>query len=131
MIRRPPRSTRTDTLFPYTTLFRSSKEPLGPLVREGDDQWGDIGRWSLNALILAEEYGVTSENVDEMVESSENPEVRRLLGVEGSMGEMLGVDNKWGYNIVKQVGNYGQVFAKFIGAETPIGLERGLNAQYK
>ncbi|HEY9539867.1 MAG TPA: amino acid ABC transporter substrate-binding protein [Kiloniellaceae bacterium] len=108
-----------------------SKEPLGPLVREGDDQWGDIVRWSLNALILAEEYGVTSENVDEMVESSENPEVRRLLGVEGSMGEMLGVDNKWGYNIVKQVGNYGQVFAKFIGAETPIGLERGLNAQYK
>src|SRR3546814_4518120 len=94
-----------------------SKEPLGPLVREGDDQWGDIVRWSLNALILAEEYGVTSENVDEMVESSENPEVRRLLGVEGSMGEMLGVDNKWGYNIVKQVGNYGQVFAKFIGAK--------------
>src|SRR3546814_13684316 len=108
-----------------------SSDLLGPLVREGDDQWGDIVRWSLNALILAEEYGVTSENVDEMVESSENPEVRRLLGVEGSMGEMLGVDNKWGYNIVKQVGNYGQVFATFIGAETPIGLARGLHAQYR
>ena len=108
-----------------------SKEPLGPLVRHGDDQWGDVVRWTLNALILAEEYGVTSENIDEMVASSENPEVRRLLGVEGDMGKMLGLDNKWAYNAVKQVGNYGEVFEKYIGANTPIGLERGLNAQYK
>ena len=108
-----------------------SKEPLGPLVREGDDAWGDIVRWSLNALILAEEYGVTSENVDEMAQSSENPEVKRLLGTEGDMGAMLGLDNKWAYNIVKQVGNYGEVYEQFIGANTPIGLERGLNAQYK
>jgi general L-amino acid transport system substrate-binding protein len=108
-----------------------SKEPLGPLVRHGDDQWGDIVRWSLNALILAEEYGVTSENVDEMAKGTDNPEINRLLGAEGNMGEMLGLDNKWAYNIVKQVGNYGEVFEKFIGSSTPIGLERGLNAQYK
>jgi general L-amino acid transport system substrate-binding protein len=108
-----------------------SKEPLGPLVRHGDDQWGDIVRWSLNALILAEEYGVTSENVDDMAKGTDNPEINRLLGTEGNMGEMLGLDNKWAYNIVKQVGNYGEVFEKFIGSSTPIGLERGLNAQYK
>jgi general L-amino acid transport system substrate-binding protein len=108
-----------------------SKEPLGPLVRHGDDQWGDIVRWSLNAMIAAEEFGVTSENVDDMVANSDHPEVRRLLGVEGDMGAMLGLDNQWGYNIIKQVGNYGEVFEKFIGASTPIGLERGLNAQYK
>jgi len=108
-----------------------SKEPLGPAVREGDEVWGDIVRWSLNAMILAEEYGVTSENVDEMAKGTDNPEINRLLGTEGNMGEMLGVDNKWAYNIVKQVGNYGEVFEKFIGANTPIGLERGLNAQYK
>jgi general L-amino acid transport system substrate-binding protein len=108
-----------------------SKEPLGPAVREGDDVWGDLVRWSLNAMILAEEYGVTSENVDEMAKGTDNPEINRLLGTEGNMGEMLGVDNKWAYNIVKQVGNYGEVFEQFIGANTPIGLERGLNAQYK
>jgi general L-amino acid transport system substrate-binding protein len=108
-----------------------SKEPLGPLVRHGDDQWGDIVRWSLNAMIAAEEFGVTSENVDDMVANSDHPEVRRLLGVEGDMGAMLGLDNQWGYNIIKQVGNYGEVFEQFIGASTPIGLERGLNAQYK
>jgi general L-amino acid transport system substrate-binding protein len=108
-----------------------SKEPLGPLVREGDEVWGDVVRWSLNALILAEEYGVTAENVDDMAANSANPEVLRLLGAEGNMGEMLGLDNKWGYNIVKQVGNYGEVFEKYIGANTPVGLERGLNAQYK
>jgi general L-amino acid transport system substrate-binding protein len=108
-----------------------SKEPLGPAVREGDEVWGDVVRWSLNALILAEEYGVTSENVDEMAKGTNNPDIDRLLGTEGNMGEMLGLDNKWAYNIVKQVGNYGEVFEKFIGANTPIGLERGLNAQYR
>jgi general L-amino acid transport system substrate-binding protein len=108
-----------------------SKEPLGPLVRQGDDQWADIVRWSLNALINAEEYGVTSENVDEMAKGTENPDVNRLLGTEGDMGKMMGLDNKWGYNIIKQVGNYGEVFEQFIGSATPIGLERGINAQYK
>jgi general L-amino acid transport system substrate-binding protein len=108
-----------------------SKEPLGPLVREGDDQWGDVVRWTLNAMVSAEEFGVNSGNVDDMVASSDNPEVRRLLGVEGNMGEMLGLDAKWGYNVIKSVGNYGEVFEKYIGASTPVGLERGINAQYK
>jgi len=107
-----------------------SKEPLGPLVRQGDDQWADIVRWSLNAMVLAEEYGVTSANVEEQKDSSNNPEVRRLLGVEGEMGKMVGLPNDWAFNIVKQVGNFGEVFEKYIGASTPIGLERGLNAQY-
>ncbi|MPZ11384.1 MAG: transporter substrate-binding domain-containing protein [Kiloniellaceae bacterium] len=108
-----------------------SKEPLGPLVRQGDDQWADIVRWSLNAMINAEEYGVTSENVDEMAKGTDNPDVNRLLGTEGDMGAMMGLDSKWGYNIIKQVGNYGEVFEQFIGSATPIGLERGINAQYK
>jgi general L-amino acid transport system substrate-binding protein len=108
-----------------------SKEPLGPLVREGDEPWGDIVRWTLNVMISAEEFGVTSENVDDMVANSDNPEVRRMLGVEGSMGEVLGLSNDWGYNIIKLVGNYGEVFEKYIGADTPVGLERGINAQYK
>jgi len=108
-----------------------SKEPLGPLVRQGDDQWADIVRWSLNAMINAEEYGITSENVDEMAKGTDNPDVNRLLGTEGDMGAMMGLDSKWGYNIIKQVGNYGEVFEQFIGSATPIGLERGINAQYK
>ena len=107
-----------------------SKEPLGPLVRHGDDQWMDIVRWSLNAMILGEEYGVTSANVDEQKASSNNPEVRRLLGVEGDMGKMAGLPNEWAYNIIKQVGNYAEVFEKYIGESTPIGLARGLNAQW-
>src|SRR3546814_16484433 len=82
-------------------------------------------------MINAEEYGVTSENVDDMAANSDNPEVRRLLGTEGNMGEMLGLDNKWAYNIVKQVGKYGEVFEKFIGASTPIAPERGLHARYQ
>jgi len=108
-----------------------SKEPLGPLVRHGDDQWGDVVRWTLNAMINAEEYGVTSANVDDLAKGSDNPEVNRLLGTEGDLGAMLGLDSKWAYNVVKQVGNYGEVFEKYIGAKTPIGLERGVNAQYK
>ncbi|MGD1877566.1 MAG: amino acid ABC transporter substrate-binding protein [Kiloniellaceae bacterium] len=108
-----------------------SKEPLGPLVRQGDDQWGDVVRWTLNAMINAEEYGVTSANVDDMAANSNNPEVKRLLGTEGDLGGMLGLDSKWAYNAIKQGGNYGEVFAKYIGSDTPIGLERGGNAQYK
>ncbi len=107
-----------------------SKEPLGPLVRQGDDQWGDVVRWSLNAMILAEEYGVSSKNVDDQKANSNNPEVRRLLGVEGDMGKMMGVSTAWAYNIIKQVGNFGEVFERYIGKDTPLGLERGLNAQY-
>ena len=108
-----------------------SKEPLGPLVRQGDDQWGDVVRWTLNAMINAEEYGVTSANVDEMAGgASNNPEVARLLGSEGDLGGMLGLDKKWAYNVIKQVGNYGEVFETHIGSDTPIGLERGINALY-
>jgi general L-amino acid transport system substrate-binding protein len=104
-----------------------SKEPLGPLVRHGDNNWGDIIRWSLNAMIIAEEFGVTSANVDDMKATSQNPEVKRLLGVEGEMGKMMGVDNLWAYNIIKQVGNYGESFEANVGLKTPVGLARGLN----
>ena len=104
-----------------------SKEPLGPATRHGDDQWSDIITWVLNATITAEEKGVTSANVDKM-KSSKDPEVLRLLGVEGSQGEELGLSKDWAYNIIKSVGNYGEIFERNIGAKTPIGLQRGQNA---
>ena len=107
-----------------------SKEPLGPLVRHGDDEWGDVVRWTLNALITAEELGVTSANVSEMAASSGNPEVKRLLGTEGTLGEMLGLDAEWAMRAISSQGNYGEIFAKNIGEETPIALARGLNAQW-
>jgi len=104
-----------------------SKEPLGPLVRHGDNEWGDIVRWSLNTLIIAEELGITSENVDDHLVSN-NHEILRLLGVEGSFGDMVDLEYNWAYNIIKQVGNYGTVFNKNIGPNTILGLQRGLNA---
>jgi general L-amino acid transport system substrate-binding protein len=107
-----------------------SKEPLGPLVRHGDNDWGDIVRWTLNALIAAEEYGVTSANVDELVQGTENPEVNRLLGTEGDLGAMFGLDADWAARTIKAVGNYGEIFQRNIGENTPIGLARGLNAQW-
>ncbi|WP_281709358.1 amino acid ABC transporter substrate-binding protein [Phaeobacter italicus] len=107
-----------------------SKEPLGPLVRHGDNDWGDIVRWTLNALIAAEELGVTSANINEMAAGTENPEINRLLGTEGTLGEMLGLSADWAKNAVAAGGNYGEVFAKNIGEDTPIGLARGLNAQW-
>jgi general L-amino acid transport system substrate-binding protein len=107
-----------------------SKEPLGPLVRHGDDAWGDVVRWTLNALITAEELGVTSANIGEMAASTNNPEVARLLGTEGNLGEMLGLDAGWAKAAIMVGGNYGEVFAKNIGEDTPIGLSRGLNAQW-
>ena len=106
-----------------------SKEPLGPAVRQGDSEWADVVRWSLYAMIAAEEYGVTSQNVGQML-ASEHPEVRRLLGVEGDMGAKLGLPNDWAVRILTQVGNYGESFARNVGADTPLGLERGLNAQW-
>jgi general L-amino acid transport system substrate-binding protein len=108
-----------------------SKEPLGPLVRHGDNEWGDIVRWSLNALIAAEEYGVTSANIDELLKGTDNPEINRLLGTEGNLGEMLGLDADWAVRAIKAGGNYGEIFARNIGEDTPIGLARGLNAQYR
>ena len=104
-----------------------SKEPLGPATRHGDDQWSDIITWVLNATITAEEKGITQTNVDKM-KSSKDPEVLRLLGVEGSQGKELGLSNDWAYNIVKSIGNYGEIFERNIGVNTPIGLPRGLNA---
>jgi len=107
-----------------------SKEPLGPLVRHGDNDWGDVVRWTLNALITAEELGVTSANVGEMASAGNNPEVSRLLGSEGSLGAMLGLDADAFKRAIETQGNYGEIFAKNIGEDTPIGLARGLNAQW-
>ena len=104
-----------------------SKEPLGPVVRQGDDQWADIARWTLNAMISAEELGVTSKNAESM-KTSKNPEVRRLLGTEGDLGKQLGLSPDWAYNIISKVGNYAEVYDRNIGPDTPIKLERGLNA---
>jgi general L-amino acid transport system substrate-binding protein len=103
-----------------------SKEPLAPAFRHGDNQFGDIVRWSQYAMIEAEEYGITSKNVDEMLKS-ENPSIKRILGVTPGMGKALGVDEKWVYNIVKQVGNYGESFERNVGKDTPLKIERGLN----
>ena len=107
-----------------------SKEPLGPLVRHGDHEWGDVVRWSLNALIAAEEMGITSANIDELAKGTNNPEVNRILGTEGTLGEMLGLDAGWAMAAIKVGGNYGELFEKNIGSSTPIGLSRGLNAQW-
>ncbi|MDH5798270.1 MAG: amino acid ABC transporter substrate-binding protein [Paracoccaceae bacterium] len=108
-----------------------SKEPLGPLVRHGDDQWADIVRWTLNALVSAEELGITSANVAELSNGTNNPEINRMLGTEGNLGEMLGLDADWAARAIAAVGNYGEIFEKNIGSSTPIGLSRGLNAQWK
>ena len=104
-----------------------SKEPLGPATRHGDDQWSDIITWVLNATVTAEELGVNSSNVDKM-KNSNNPEIRRMLGSDGSQGAELGLSNDWAYQIIKQVGNYGEIFENNIGVNTPLGIERGLNA---
>jgi general L-amino acid transport system substrate-binding protein len=105
-----------------------SKEPLGPLVRHGDNEWGDIVRWTLNAMISAEELGVNSENVDQLATGTENPEINRLLGSEGDLGAMIGLDKAWAWRVIKMVGNYGEVFDRYIGKESSVGIERGVNA---
>ncbi len=104
-----------------------SKEPLGPAVRQGDDQWADVVRWVLNAMITAEEKGITMANVDSM-KNANDPEIKRLLGTEGNQGKELGLSRDWAYQIIKQVGNYGEVFERNIGVNTPVGLARGVNA---
>lgn len=107
-----------------------SKEPLGPVVRQGDDAWANLVRWVLFGMINAEELGVSSENIDEMVASPPNPNVARLLGVEGNIGEGLGVDADFMVDVIKMVGNYGELYEKHIGENTPIGIPRAgtLNA---
>ncbi|WP_417420471.1 amino acid ABC transporter substrate-binding protein [Halomonas sp.] len=107
-----------------------SKEPLGPAVRQGDDPWFNIVKWSLFAMLNAEEYGVTSENVDEMV-SSENPDIARLLGQDGNYGEGMGLEADWAYNIISQVGNYAEVYERNVGADSNFKIARGLNALWK
>ena len=107
-----------------------SKEPLGPLVRQGDDQWGDIARWTLNALIVAEELGITKANLATMASGTKNPEINRLLGKEGTLGEKLGLDTTWAVRAIDAGGNYAEIFEKYLGVNTPLGLARGLNALY-
>ena len=104
-----------------------SKEPLGPVVRQGDDQWFNIVRWTLFAQINAEEMGVTSANADSM-KSSDNPGIQRLLGTKDDAGEKLGLGADWAYNAIKQVGNYGEMFDRNVGPKTPLAISRGLNA---
>jgi general L-amino acid transport system substrate-binding protein len=103
-----------------------SKEPIGPVVRQGDDQWLDIVKWTHYAMVNAEELGVTSANVDEM-KASQNPEIKRLLGIEGDFGASLGLDGAWAYNIIKQVGNYGETFERNLGPASPLAMSRGQN----
>jgi len=107
-----------------------SKEPLGPVVRQGDDKWFNIVKWTEIAMLNAEELGVNSKNVDEMLKST-NPNIQRLLGVTGNIGENLGLDAKWAYNIIKQVGNYGESFDRNVGKDSPLGIDRGLNRLWK
>jgi general L-amino acid transport system substrate-binding protein len=103
-----------------------SKEPLAPAVRHGDDEWFDIVKWCVFGMIDAEEMGVTSKNVDTMLKS-DNPEIKRMLGVTAGMGKALHLDDKWLYDIVKQVGNYGESFARNVGEDSALKLDRGLN----
>ena len=106
-----------------------SKEPLGPLVAQGDEQWADVARWTLNALVAAEELGVTSANIEELAKGTSNPEINRLLGSgDDNLGAMLGLDKDWAKRAIMAGGNYGEIFATNIGESTPIGLARGLNA---
>jgi general L-amino acid transport system substrate-binding protein len=107
-----------------------SKEPLGPVVRHGDNNWGDIVRWTFFALVTAEEKGITQANIEEVAASTQDPEVKRLLGTEGDMGAMMGLDKDWGKRAIAASGNYGEIFAANIGESTPIGLARGLNEQW-
>lgn len=107
-----------------------SKEPLGPVVRQGDDGWFNLARWTYFALLEAEELGVTQANVDDML-ASDNPAIKRLLGVEGDFGTPMGLTKDWAYQIIKALGNYGEIYDKHVGPSTPIGLARGLNALWR
>jgi general L-amino acid transport system substrate-binding protein len=107
-----------------------SKSPLGPLVRQGDDNWINVVRWSFYAMLEAEEFGISSSNVDAQLKAN-NPNVQRILGVTPGMGRNLGVDDRWAYNIVKQVGNYGESYERNLGMDSPMKLPRALNAQWR
>lgn len=105
-----------------------SKEPLGPMVRQGDDAWFNVVKWTYFALLSAEEAGVTKANVDEMKAKSENPDIKRLLGKDGSFGVDIGLTNDWAYQIIKLMGNYGELFEKNVGETSPLKISRGINA---
>lgn len=107
-----------------------SREPLGPVVRQGDPGWTDIVRWTLNALVVAEGAGVTQKNVRDMRETSADPEVRRLLGAEGGFGAMLGLPGDWAYQAIRATGNYGEIFGRNLGTDSALRLQRGLNAPW-
>jgi general L-amino acid transport system substrate-binding protein len=104
-----------------------SKEPLEPVVRQGDSQFTTIVRWALYAMIEAEEQGITSKNVDQML-TSDDPSIKRILGVAPGMGKALGLDEKWAYNIIKQVGNYAEAYDRNVGEHSPLKIPRGINA---
>ena len=125
---RAARATRADDHVILPEVI--SKEPLGPAVRHGDDQWFDLVKWSLFAMIDAEELGLNSKNIDQQ-EKSASPIVQRFAGTTGEFGKMLGVDKRWAYNIIKQVGNYGESFERNIGSGSPLKIKRGLNALWK
>jgi len=101
-----------------------SKEPFGPVVRSDDDEWFDINKWLINALVAAEELGITSDNIDTLRQTSRNPEVRRLLGAQPGLGKPVGLDDAWAYRAIRSVGNYGELFERYV---TPLGIERGPN----
>ena len=117
------RSPKDHTILPEVI----SKEPLGPAVRQGDDKWFNIVRWTLFAMVNAEELGVTSQNAKDMKARSRLPTVRRLLGVEGDKGKALQLSNSWAYDIIAQVGNYGEAFERNLGSQSPLQIDRGLN----
>jgi len=108
-----------------------SKEPIGPVVRQNDSQWAHAVRWVYYALITAEELGITSANTEEQRRTSENPEVKRLLGTTDDFGQKIGLSADWAYNAIKQVGNYGEIFERHLGPNTRLGLSRGQNALWK
>jgi general L-amino acid transport system substrate-binding protein len=105
-----------------------SKEPLGPVVRHGDDQWFDIVRWTIFATFAAEDYEVSSANVDDVRGSTEDPEIKRLLGLEADLGLKLGLTNDWAYNVIKLVGNYAEIYERNLGEGTPTYIPRGYNS---
>lgn len=107
-----------------------SKEPLGPAVERGDESWTSVVRWTLNALILAEELGITAENADQLARESRDPQIRRLLGAEGDLGPTMGLAREWAKNAIKASGNYGEIFARNLGPDSSLDLARGLNAQW-
>jgi general L-amino acid transport system substrate-binding protein len=108
-----------------------SREPFGVAVRQGDDQWADIVRWAQYATLAAEDLGITQQNVEEMRTQSTSPEVLRLLGKEGDMGAPLGLSPTWAYDIIRQVGNYNDIFQRSLGKDSPLAMERGYNRLWK